>query len=1381
MKMTKLKQIFSDCQRTVASHPKLVKTLIQTYLKSDFNKFVSEFISLLQQSLIYGDKQPAVERTLNFVAKFATTRKEEKETSDEQEDKEQEQDEEEEEADPFLVNLIQYLLKNHEANSQAVRYRVCQLINKILNYMGEEAVIDDELYNNIYDTMLHRLQDKVPLVRVQAVLALGRLQDPRNKECPVIKAYRYHMCMDPNPDVRRAVLTNIAITFQTLPDILERTRDVRDLVRRQAYSVLSQKVHLRSLTIAQRVRLISEGLKDRSDMVRSCVEKNLIQAWLRMVDGNVLDLLTCLDVEASVTEAELTLKTIFQDVPYVDLIDNFGLAKEERIVSPSDLRPESALYWRCLAQYLRDEGAEEALETVLPELTHFCSYVKDYVMTEVMDTGDEQEIAVHCMEREFATNQLVEMTMLYDLADEVGRRSLDQLVRTLLVSDKVGESLVKGLVKVFGKLHPPTTRINQLAEIISEVREPVCKSVERPLTDEEKRKRKLQAARVKVKINQLREEVEECVRSLDLLRAQMLKDELQVLEADASLVDMDTTTSEEIQEERKDPATLSKCLMIVCHMIENPDVTVMTPTLHSLHENLILLCLRSEDPAVRNQGVKALGLLCLLSKDLAHQHVILFMQISQIDVEVIQLTALKCVIDILHLYGLEEFTDAAEDIVDAAVGKSPRPKDKEEEEYEGEGGAIISALCKMMDNDSVDVRTLAAEGVCKLLLSCRITSSKLLSHLILMWYNPATEDDDLLRHMLGVFFPLYASYGGSNQESLCEAVLPTLQTLFKAPARSPLRDVDIDDMANFLVSITSPSIVMENTTDNVNTHDTLVFTLCTEIMAFPESAWTKVLVRCLNQLHLTPGNFSTLRQVGVLAGKMLKLVKDRVSLNAIERFNASIQSLLKNAPELESEAKNEVKIDATVLGLEDSCCSPGANTPNKTFETTVVRKKRMLYNNQTISDPEVFSSEESDVEGSPMKRLALSSSNTSLGQESVNLNSPPAVPVQENNDPEAGVAPFDTTPNIAPVTVVIPPSDTEFELTPKVGQDDNVGSSDLFSSANSSPQLFISTQHQEANIPNTSKPSKSAMEYDSENSTSSSSRRRRSKLETSTGDTSEEETVLPPKVSRTSRITRGHSKGRFQMSVPSPEKSSDNTLDTSSDSISQSSYLTPPSQEISSASFTTPVENISVSDLKLAPKEHINAEKTVTPDDSSMMCERPPRQKAISRSKSQANARETAQLSKASQNTYSTRTRSQASTPSDDTTPVRRSTRIESSSVSTDSEKTPTNRRLGRTLSSRKASDRASSSKSSDPGKTSPAHRGGRLSNTNRLASRSRNSDPDKTSPARQNSRSSASTDTNNRASRSRNSDSGETVSTRTRACSSNSKTSRRRGSKTGK
>lgn len=121
----------------------------------------------------------------------------------------------------------------------------------------------------------------------------------------------------------------------------------------QAFEVISRKVHLKSLTIAQRVRLIAEGLTDRSDVVRGAVEKNLIQSWLRMVNGNVLDLLSCLDVETAVKEAVLALQAMFRDVPYADLIENLGLNSETRTLGPGELRPESALYWRCLAEYLR--------------------------------------------------------------------------------------------------------------------------------------------------------------------------------------------------------------------------------------------------------------------------------------------------------------------------------------------------------------------------------------------------------------------------------------------------------------------------------------------------------------------------------------------------------------------------------------------------------------------------------------------------------------------------------------------------------------------------------------------------------------------------------------------------------------------------------------------------------------------------------------------------------------------------------------------------------------------------------------------------------------------------------------------------------------------
>ena len=52
--------------------------------------------------------------------------------------------------------------------------------------MGDDAQIDDELYDRIYECMLQRLRDKFPIVRVHAVLALGRLQDPTDHDCPII-------------------------------------------------------------------------------------------------------------------------------------------------------------------------------------------------------------------------------------------------------------------------------------------------------------------------------------------------------------------------------------------------------------------------------------------------------------------------------------------------------------------------------------------------------------------------------------------------------------------------------------------------------------------------------------------------------------------------------------------------------------------------------------------------------------------------------------------------------------------------------------------------------------------------------------------------------------------------------------------------------------------------------------------------------------------------------------------------------------------------------------------------------------------------------------------------------------------------------------------
>lgn len=77
-----------------------------------------------------------------------------------------------------------------------MRYRSCQLLSKILKAFGDEVAIDNELFDRIHERMFERLKDKVPAVRVQAVLAVMRLQNPQDKSCSIIAGLCYKLCVD---------------------------------------------------------------------------------------------------------------------------------------------------------------------------------------------------------------------------------------------------------------------------------------------------------------------------------------------------------------------------------------------------------------------------------------------------------------------------------------------------------------------------------------------------------------------------------------------------------------------------------------------------------------------------------------------------------------------------------------------------------------------------------------------------------------------------------------------------------------------------------------------------------------------------------------------------------------------------------------------------------------------------------------------------------------------------------------------------------------------------------------------------------------------------------------------------------------------------------
>ncbi|MEQ2184198.1 hypothetical protein GOODEAATRI_005445 [Goodea atripinnis] len=119
-----LKEAFQRAQKGHNNKAKLVASLKSRYNKlEDKTLFHEEFVHYLKYAMIVYKREPAVENVIDFVAKFAAT------------------------------------------NSHAVRFRVCQLINKLLGSMAENAQIDDDLFDRIHQAMLVRVTDKFLLKR----------------------------------------------------------------------------------------------------------------------------------------------------------------------------------------------------------------------------------------------------------------------------------------------------------------------------------------------------------------------------------------------------------------------------------------------------------------------------------------------------------------------------------------------------------------------------------------------------------------------------------------------------------------------------------------------------------------------------------------------------------------------------------------------------------------------------------------------------------------------------------------------------------------------------------------------------------------------------------------------------------------------------------------------------------------------------------------------------------------------------------------------------------------------------------------------------------------------------------------------------------------
>ena len=665
------------------------------------------------------------------------------------------------------------------------------------------------------------------------------------------------------------------------------------------------------------------------------------------------------------------------------------------------------------------QEASEVLEKIVPELTCYCSYLRSFIFDFKRKNDTDEEEEAKEVAWFFVSKQLLDMTSAFDFADEMGRQSLARLCRDLLTSKKIPIGFTEPSVRVLGEVQQnPNSRIQEIAEIISELREEeddddnvrvinetldtegeeeeeeCLTKGEKEKLEENQRKKQVEAAKLRVKLNILKNDLDNAISSQDFIKAQEIKIEMDGVEIELGKI-LEPVIPESVQISKKKKETVKekepeppkerdeneeifvtrKSLEMLGVLLESSDIKSLNGTLLSLLDELIIPAVQSVDFNTRKSAVKAMGQCCIRDLAAAKRQLLLIVQMIQLDTIEVRLTALQVVYDLLMWYGLTAFNENSRSSPAGPEEESNAKNDEElssiesvlsgtsvfkrgqnltQDEIDNHGGSgVVAVLSQLLDEPDIETRTLVIEGLCKLMMCGSIASPKLISRLLLVWYNPITEVNGKLRHVLGTFFPLYASFSRANQDVIEQSFAGTLNTLFEAPVSSPLSEVDIEDVGTFYIQLTRSDLLQnqsgeENHNCGLSAHDAMAYTLCNQILQCPDSFYVKVLIKLLTMLYITPNNFNTLKEIKTLNDRMIEEVKDKLCIKALEKFGSRLDEFIRLDP-TDQEQKDKTLVDENVTRDVSATEESEINSMNI---TKMAVRKRALFNetNNTLLD-----------------------------------------------------------------------------------------------------------------------------------------------------------------------------------------------------------------------------------------------------------------------------------------------------------------------------------------------------------------------------------------------------------------------------------------------
>lgn len=234
--------------------------------------------------------------------------------------------------------------------------------------------------------------------------------------------------------------------------------------------------------------------------------------------------------------------------------------------------------------------------------------------------------------------------------------------------------------------------------------------------------------------------------------------------------------------------------------------------------------------------------------------------------------------------------------------------------------SIFQLLKKFLHDEDIEFQTIAVEGFTKLLFNNVIKDPSIFNDIVLLFFDPSSEDAIVMRQCLSLFFPVYSFSSYQNQLFIQSQFIPIVRSILYAPTSSSIRKIQLATVAQFLVYLTNTNNLQkktENSRESVSVpsrpliHNEMCISLLYEILANPTGSEGKSLSKVLSMFVLQSHHDSTIKTIRYLMEKLVGEVEDKVALRTLNKFESSLVALDTSPDETLSVEKKE-KIDAQI-------------------------------------------------------------------------------------------------------------------------------------------------------------------------------------------------------------------------------------------------------------------------------------------------------------------------------------------------------------------------------------------------------------------------------------------------------------------------------------